>query len=72
MKKYIVDRLEGSLAVLEDEKKEMSHIERTLLPKEIFPGCILYEASGSYSIDWEETKQQKKRMKQKLKNLFED
>lgn len=69
--RYIVDRLEGRVAVCENELKEMSDIDRELLPPNVCAGDIVQEENGLYAIDTEATRERKEAMRKKLMDLFE-
>ncbi len=69
--RYIVDRLEESLAVCENEQKEIITISRDVLPREVMEGDVLQEQDGIYSRDEESTRDRRQEMKKKLMGLFE-
>ena len=48
MKKFTVDRIEETKAVLECENGDIISLEKSVLPKNIAEGDILYFEEGSY------------------------
>lgn len=72
MRKYIIDRFEGSYAICENEEKEFMSIKVELLPPDAKEGDSLYiNEDGVYYIDYETTEENRKRIRSKLDNLFE-
>lgn len=69
--RYIIDRLEGDLALCEDELKKIITIPRSQLPDGLKEGDIVMEKEGVYTSDPEETARQRKEMRKKLMDLFE-
>jgi hypothetical protein len=63
--KVIIDRFEGIYAVCEKEDNTMIDIKRIDIPKDAREGDVLNIEDDSITIDEEETKRRKK----KLKNL---
>ncbi len=50
--KYIVDRIEENIVILENQNtKEMVEVEKNLLPKEIKDGSVLNYDNETYSLD---------------------
>ena len=71
MRKYIIDRLEETLAVCEDELKKLVTIPREQLPKDLKEGDILKEEEGTFLLDQSETEERRSRIRKKLMDLFE-
>jgi hypothetical protein len=73
MKKLIVDRLEKTFAVCEQEDKNMVHILTEDLPKGVAEGnVIVINDNGTIQIDIEHTVQRKENMKKLMNELFEE
>ena len=53
--RYIVDRIEASFAVCEDQDGDMVNLELSKLPIDVKEGDVLIENSGIYEISKEET-----------------
>lgn len=68
--RYIVERIEGTVAVLENKDGEMSEMLLSALPKGVFEGCLLSFKDGVFSIDMEATEARKKLMEEKLRRLL--
>lgn len=71
MKKYIIDRLEETLAVCEDELKRLVTIPKDQLPELLKEGDVLTEEDGHFSLDEAETAGRRRRIRRKLMDLFE-
>lgn len=72
MERYVVDRFEGLYAICENEEKEFIHIEIEVLPPLVKEGdCLYINEDGVYSIDYEATEENTKRIRSKLDSLFE-
>lgn len=70
MKKYIVDRIEEDIIVLEDEDtKEMVNVKKDDIGIEVNTGDLIEFKDGKYSINSEETESRKKRIKNKFELL---
>ena len=68
--KYIVDRIEDNIVVLENQDtKEIINIDMSLLPKKIKEGNILIYKNNSYYIDKEAEIKRKKEILEKFKKL---
>lgn len=68
---YIVDRIENTVAVLEDE--EMNHTEVLLadLPESIKEGSVLVlNSDGSFMLDMAQTEKRKQKMLDLQNKLF--
>lgn len=67
----VVDRIEGNIVVCENRKNgKMIEIDVSKLPKEIKEGTVLKYEKGIYSIDLEEQKIIEDRIKEKMKNIW--
>lgn len=72
MKKYIIDRFEGSYAICEDENKDFVNIERDLLPPEAKESdYLIMNEDDTFSIDIRNTEDRKQDIRRKLDSLFE-
>lgn len=68
--KYVVDRIEDKIAILENiDSKEIKKIDISLLPENIHEGTILKE---TYIIEEEQEKERKDLIQLKFNNLIED
>lgn len=65
--KYTIDRFEGEYAVVELENKEFVNIPIKALPEEAKEGDII-----KVYVDYEETVDREKRIKDKFESLFEE
>lgn len=72
MKKFTIDRIEGSKVVLECENGDFNVLDRASLPKNIKEGDILRFDEGSYFLSAHETAERKKKMKALLESLLEE
>ena len=68
--KYIIDRFEENLAVLEGENKEMLNVPRGLLPDDAKEGDCLRKKNGIYTFDKEATALLKKDIDNLIDDLF--
>ena len=68
--KYIIDRFEGTLAVCEDENKQMIQIPKYRLPLEAQEGDSLVERDGMLHVDDVETHARRNQMKHLVNKLF--
>ena len=64
----IIDRFEGSLAVLETDDG-MINVERSLLPENAAEGDVLVY-DGSWTVDIAATEQRRERTRKRLKRLL--
>jgi hypothetical protein len=72
MKKGIIDRIEGDLAVVECNS-EMINIPLSKLPKDITTGdVIVFMDNGSVKKDNVETSKRKEKINKLIDELFED
>lgn len=69
--KYIIDRFEGTIAVCEDEQKNMVNIPKYRLPLEVKEGDVIIEVNGMLCIDDGETDDRRKKARQLMSKLFE-
>lgn len=69
--KFIIDRFEGTIAICEDETKNMVSIPKYKLPLEVKEGDCIIEDRGFFQIDNETTKERKNTMKERMSRLFE-
>lgn len=70
MKKYIVDRIEEDIIVLEDEEtKEMINVKKDDIGIKVNTGDLIEFKDGKYTINKEETESRKKRIKNKFELL---
>ena len=49
--KYTVDRIEGDIAVLENEDERRVKVKMSLLPEGVREGCCLTEENGAFRLD---------------------
>jgi hypothetical protein len=63
--RFIIDRFEGEFAVVELDDKTMVDIPRVALPAEAMEGDII-----NITIKEDETQEKRKKMKDKLNELF--
>lgn len=69
--KIVIDRIEGKIAICQNlENKEMIEINIEKLPKEIKEGNVLIFENGKYEIDIIEEEKRRKRIEEKMKNLW--
>lgn len=74
MKDLIIDRILEDIAVCEvqeSDKITMVEIKVKDLPEGIEEGDYLIKKDGKYTIDANETKKRRERIKSKFKNLFQ-
>lgn len=71
MKKGIIDRFEGNIAVVEFDD-EIKDIPKSKLPKEVNVGDVLLFDGDKMTIDKNETKKLKKEIEDLMDELFED
>ncbi len=69
MKKYVVDRIEGDIVVLQDlSTKKMKNVEKDLLPK-VKEGDALKYQNKEYTLDNETKSKREKDIKAKFERL---
>lgn len=67
----VIDKIENNIAVCEvRSNKKMIEIDISKLPTEIKEGSVLKYKNGEYYIDLEEQQKIKERIKQKMKNIW--
>lgn len=71
MKKFTVDRIEETKAILECENGDIISLEKSVLPKNIAEGDILYFEEGSYFFNEAETQKRRDKIKKLMDSLFE-
>lgn len=71
MKKFIIDRIEETKAVLECENGDTVSLDIKSLPKNVKEGDALYFEEGSYFLDADETAKRKEKIKNLMDKLFE-
>lgn len=71
MNKYILDRIEADVAILETEKGEFLNISSSLLPDNTNEGDVILFDNGEYTILSDETDKRKKRIKNLRNSLRE-
>lgn len=69
--KYIVDRIEGNIAVLEDDDKETINVLIDILPEGIKEGTILEHIKDKFIIDKKSTNRRKEKFDKMMDDLFE-
>ena len=68
--KYIVDRIENGIAILEIfDSSEIIEVDVNLLPSDIHDGSIIYYESGVYSLDLDEEEIRRKKIEDRFKRL---
>ena len=72
MKKFTIDRIEETKAVLECENGDIVSLDITSLPKKIREGDVLYFEEGSCFLNKDETEQRRKRIENLMSSLFEE
>lgn len=68
--KYIIDRIEDNIAILENQDtEEFININTNLLPQNIKEGMILSLINNAYTIDTKATEERRKEILEKFKRL---
>ncbi len=71
IEEYSVDRFEGKYAILENRKtNEIKHVKKDMLPENIKEGSILQYVNGKYTYNEELTKEETKRIQDKMNKLW--
>ena len=70
MARYIIDRFEGDVAVLEHEDRSFSDVPKANLPAGVKAGDCLICDNGTWSIDADETAARAARIAAKMDKLF--
>jgi hypothetical protein len=73
IKKYVLDRFEGSVAVLEDSAGVMRDFLKDRLPNSAREGdvLVLNEENGIFTIDSEATREKSEKIKDLMDGLFQ-
>lgn len=72
MKRFVIDRFEGSYAVCEDADQNCVVMEVEKLPPMAKEGCVLtISEEGEIFLDTEETERRRQRIAEKQRRLFE-
>lgn len=72
-KTLVIDRFEGDFAVCENrETLEMENIEISKLPQNIKQGDVIKSKNSQYELDEQLKSEIEERIKNKMKNLFND
>ena len=71
MKTYVIDRFEGTFAVLEDETGSTAPVPRDTLPPEAKEGDVLRLRNGAYTLDAAETARRRENARRLLQRLRE-
>jgi len=67
---YIVDRIEGGLAVCEREDGAFEDIPLCQLPKGVRDGSMLVREDGAWALDLRAERERRKRLFEKQEGLF--
>ena len=68
--RYIVDRIEGDVAVLERDDLELVDVPLTELPEGVRQHDCLEVEDGAWRIDRDRTAERKRRIEEKMRRLF--
>lgn len=72
-KTLVIDRFEGNFAVCENrETLEMENIEISKLPQNIKQGDVIKSKNNQFELDEQSKSEIEERIKNKMKNLFND
>lgn len=72
MKKFIIDRFEGSYAICETEDKSMVKVPKYKLPLDCKEGdCLIQDVDEMYREDLEAKSSKEKKIRDKMNRLFE-
>jgi hypothetical protein len=72
MKKFIIDRFEGNIAICETEDKSFVSIPKYKLPPNCVEGdCLTQDADGMYGKDIEARTSKEKKIRERMNRLFE-
>ncbi len=69
---YVIDRIEGDVAVLIEDTGEKQDAPRNSLPKGAREGSCLRKNGDAFLLDEAETTRRRQRIESKLKALFVD
>lgn len=71
IEEFTVDRFESNFVILEDRNTgKMLDVKKEDLPKNVKEGDILDKINGKYTVNQEKTLEAKERIKNKMKNLW--
>lgn len=70
--KYIVDRIEGNLAVCEAENTDMAVISLADLPVGTHEGSVIVFKNGTYTLDVGEEQERRKRILALQDGIFDE
>lgn len=70
MKRYVVDRIEGEIAVCENEDMTFVNINISALPEGIKSGDCITEEKGVYSFDEKATENKRREIDSLLNDIF--
>ena len=70
--KYIVDRIEGDLAVLEDKAGRHCSVPLSRLSEGVHDGACLNETDGVFTPDPARERKRRRRMAEKLRNMMKE
>ena len=68
--RYIVDRVEGEIAVCERDDLKFFDISLVELPQDVKAGDCLVLSDGVWSVDVDETATRRQRIGKKMRDLF--
>lgn len=68
--RYIVDRLEGDVAVLERDDLKFVDVPLSRLPEGVRQHDCLVEKDGEWQLDPDRTEARKRRIDKKMRDLF--
>ena len=68
--RYIIDRIEGDIAVCEDEKRNMSEIKLSDLPNGVKEGSVINYENGEYTVDKRAESARRERIQNLENELF--
>ena len=69
--RYIIDRLEETLAICETEDRNTITVPRTDLPASTKEGDVLVLQDGIWELDTEATDERRRKIRKKMLDLFE-
>jgi len=72
VKKGVIDRFEGDLAVIETDDRQIVHLPREKLPKEAKEGSVVEIREDRAVVLHRETEERRERIRDLMKGLFED
>lgn len=68
--KWIVDRIEGNIVILENERtKEKLEIEQEKLPDSIHDGSVLLQSDQQFILDLNSEEEKRKKIEEKFQKL---